>query len=115
MVPGGSGRINYNQAMEEQRSARADAWPPYDVVCVRFDEYGVELGHRHLRAIDTRDQDGQTTQWGVPEIMAALRTNERFVLSRGEGGEASLGLGLCPACPFMTLRFEPPGEVPTCD
>jgi hypothetical protein len=48
------------------------------------------------------------------EIMAAIRGGEQFVLDRGDGGESILELGLCPACPFMTLRFDPPGDVPTC-
>lgn len=101
--------------MVEHSSPHADTWPPYEVLCVTYDEQGAELGHRHVRAVDTRDQDGRRTQWGVTDIVAALKVNERFVISRGEGGEATLGLGLCPACPFMTLRFEPPGDVPTCD
>ncbi len=100
--------------MVEHQSAQADSWQPYEVLCVSFDEYGAEVGHRHLRAMDTRDQDGRQTRWGVAEIMAALRVNARFVVERGEGDEAKLGLGLCPACPFMTLRFEPPGDVPAC-
>lgn len=75
--------------------------------------WGTAQGHRHLRSIDTRDQDGATTRWNVPDLMAALRDKERFVVG---DGEATLAVGLCPACPFMTLKFDPPGAaVPSCD
>jgi hypothetical protein len=46
--------------------------------------------------------------------MTALRARNRFVVSTGEA-QTKLAIGLCPACPFMTLRFEPPEvAIPAC-
>jgi hypothetical protein len=97
----------------DQRQANPEQWPPYEVVCATFDAIGSDEGHRHLRSLDTRDPDGATTRWNIPDVMAALRAKERFVVA---GTEALLQVGLCPACPFMTLRFGPSDvAVPTCD
>jgi hypothetical protein len=100
--------------MIDRSSTKPSDWPPYEVVCAEFDSYGSNQGHRHLRSIETVDQDGGRTRWDVPATLAALRNNERFMVG-GERAGATLTVGLCPACPFITLRFEPPEVViPTC-
>jgi hypothetical protein len=100
--------------MHDATATRSDAWPPYEVVCVEYDSYGEQTGHRHLRSIETVDQDGGRTRWDIPETLAALRNHERFVVG-GERAAATLTVGLCPACPFITLKFEPPEVlIPTC-
>lgn len=114
MVPLEYRRINYYQCMRDDRPASMDQWPPYEVICVQFDDLGTMQGHRHLRSVDTRDQDGGRTRWNVSDLLAALRDKERFVVGGSEA--TTLAVGLCPACPFMTLKFDPPGAaVPACD
>ncbi len=113
MVPLEYRRINYYQFMRDDQPARVDQWPPYEVICAQFDDLGTAQGHRHLRSVDTRDQDGGLTRWNVPDLTTALRDKERFVVS---GSDATLAVGLCPACPFMTLKFDPPEAfVPACE
>lgn len=97
--------INYNQAMIDRSPVGADR-PPHEVLCVGYDEVSASSGHRHLRYLEAVDPHGTQTRWQVAQILAAMRSGERFVAGSGGGRPATtLELGLCPACPFMTLRF----------
>ena len=100
--------------MIDSGAAAADEWPPYRVMCAAFDESGTASGHQHMSSLETLDQDGGRTVWGVGQIMAAIRGGEKFAVEGDDGGESILELGHCPACPFMTLRFAPPVDVPSC-
>jgi hypothetical protein len=109
-------RINYNQAVIDRGPAGVEL-PPHVVLCVGYDDVGATSGHRHLRYLEAVDPGGMRMQWQLAQIVAAMRNGERFVAGGGGGRPATtLELGLCPVCPFITLRFAAADpDLATCD
>lgn len=86
----------------------------YRVVCLDLDVRLSATGHHHALAVETREADGIRRRWTSVRAIGAIRDGARFVLEAAPEAEASLQPGLCPICPFVTLRAEGPGQLPDC-
>jgi hypothetical protein len=87
--------------------------PPHEVACVELDARLELSSHRHVTFVQTRDPDGGLTRWSRMQVIAAIRNGERFaVAGESHGHLALLEPGLCPSCPFFTLRVNRPDAMP---
>lgn len=86
----------------------------YRVVCLDLDVRLSATGHHHVLAVETRQADGMRQRWTSGRAIGAIRDGARFMLEAATEAEASLEPGLCPICPFVTLRAEGPGWLPDC-
>ena len=86
----------------------------YRVVCLDLDVRLAATGHHHALAVETRGADGTRRRWPSVRVIGAIRDGARFVLEAAPEAEASLEPGLCPICPFVTLRAEGLGRLPDC-
>ena len=84
------------------------------VVCLDLDVRLSATGHHHALAVETQAADGTRQRWASVRAIGAIRSGARFVIEHAPGIEARLQPGLCPICPFVTLRPEQPGQLRGC-
>ena len=82
----------------------------HDVVCLDLDVRLVAAGHHHALAVETEASDGTRHRWTSARAIGAIRDRARFLVET----DGILAPGLCPICPFVTLRSEQPGLPRTC-
>jgi hypothetical protein len=86
---------------------------PQRVICLDLDVRLSAAGHHHALGVETRDADGSRRRWSSVQVIGAVRDGARFVIE--DAPEASLEPGLCPICPFVTLRVEGPAQLASCE
>ena len=84
------------------------------VVCLDLDVRLAASGHHHALAVETQTADGTRQQWTSTRAIGAIRYGARFVVGNAPESEARLEPGLCPICPFVTLRAEPSVQLRGC-
>jgi hypothetical protein len=82
------------------------------VVCLDLDVRLAAGGHHHALAIETQGTGGIRQRWTSVQAIGAIRDGASFVVDAVP--RARLEPGLCPICPFVTLRLEPPAQLPSC-
>ena len=102
MVPASPLSINYYQITMPQPLSHESAVPPYAVVRIQRED--LADGHEHVDYVDTQDPDGGTTRWTAVQLIDAIRSGERFVMTiDGDAIGTTLEPAICPVCPFVTL------------
>ena len=82
----------------------------HTVVCLDLDVRLFAAGHHHALAVETEAADGTRQRWTSARAIGAIRDGARFV----DEADGTSEPGLCPICPFVTLRSEQPGPLRGC-
>ena len=94
-----------NQLLSNHMSqpvSQVSAVPPYAVVRVQYEDLADD--HEHVDYVETQDPDGGTTRWTAVQLIDAIRSGERFVLTiDGDAIGTTLEPAICPVCPFVAL------------
>ena len=89
---------------------RAKPLPPYEVSRIGLAPAESRPDHDHVKYVETQDPDGGRTRWSMEQIIAAIRSGERFATIVKP--ESYVTIDPCPKCRLMTIQVER-GLVPT--
>jgi hypothetical protein len=86
--------------------------PPYEVSRIGVTAAESRPDHDHVKYVETLDPDGGRTRWSIEQIIAAIRSGERFATIVKPGRESYVTIDPCPKCRLMTIQVDR-GLVPT--